>query len=74
MIQINDITFQADDNKIFIDRETGLINMGSLLQIGQIIKDGIVVDDSIDNYEEIFYSEFVQNNENYFIRNIKNSI
>lgn len=74
MIQINDITFQADDNKIFIDRETGLINMGSLLQIGQIMKDGIVVDDSIDNYEEIFYSEFVQNNENYFIRNIKNSI
>ena len=74
MIQINDITFQADDNKIFIDRETGLINMGSLLQIGQIIKDGIVVDDSIDNYEEIFYSEFIQNNENYFIRNINNSI
>lgn len=74
MIQINDITFQADDNKIFIDRETGLINMGSLLQIGQIMKDGIVVDDSIDNYEEIFYSEFVQNNENYFIRNIKTSI
>lgn len=74
MIQINDITFQADDNKIFIDRETGLINMGSLLQIGQILKDGIAVDDSIDNYEEIFYSEFVQNNENYFIRNIKNSI
>lgn len=74
MIQINDITFQADDNKIFIDRETGLINMGSLIQIGKIIKDGIVVDDSIDNYEEIFYSEFVQNNENYFIRNINNSI
>lgn len=74
MIQINDITFQADDNKIFIDRETGLINMGSLLQIGQIMKDGIAVDDSIDNYEEILYSEFVQNNENYFIRNIKNSI
>jgi hypothetical protein len=74
MIQINDITFQADDNKIFIDRETGLINMGSLLQIGQILKDGIAVDDSIDNYEEILYSEFVQNNENYFIRNIKNSI
>lgn len=74
MIQINDITFQADDNKIFIDRETGLLNMGSLLQIGQIMKDGVAVDDSIDNYEEIFYSEFVQNNENYFIRNIKNSI
>ena len=74
MIQINNITFQADDNKIFIDRETGLLNMGSLLQIGQIMKDGVAVDDSIDNYEEIFYSEFVQNNENYFIRNIKNSI
>lgn len=74
MIQINDITFQSDDNKIFIDRETGLINRGSLIQIGKIIKDGIVVDDSIDNYEEIFYSEFVQNNENYFIRNINNSI
>lgn len=74
MIQINDITFQADDNKIFIDRETGLINMGTLLQIGKILKDGIVVDDTIDNYEEILYSEFIQNNENYFIRNINKSI
>ena len=71
MIKVNDITYQADKNKIFVDKVTGLINMGSLIQIGKIFKNDELVDDDIENYEEILLSDFVKNNESNYINKIK---
>ena len=55
----------------FVDKVTGLINMGSLIQIGKIFKNDELVDDDIENYEEILLSDFVKNNESNYINKIK---
>lgn len=71
MIKVNDITYQADKNKIFVDKVTGLINMGTSIQIGKVFKNDELVDDYIENYEEILLSDFVKNNESNYINKIK---
>lgn len=71
MIKVNDITYQADKNKIFVDKVTGLINMGTSIQIGKVFKNDELVDDDIENYEEILLSDFVKNNESNYINKIK---
>ena len=50
MVQIDNITWQADENKVFSRIEDNFI-MGTTIQLGKIYQTDI--DDSIDRYEEV---------------------
>ena len=50
MVQIDNITWQADENKVFSRIEDNFI-MGTLIQLGKIYQTDI--DDSINRYEEV---------------------
>ena len=50
MVQIDNITWQADENKVFSRIEDNFI-MGTLIQLGKIYQTDI--DDSIDRYKEV---------------------
>ena len=50
MKQIDDITWQADENKVFSRIEDDFI-MGTIIQLGKIYQTDI--DDSIERYKEV---------------------
>ena len=64
MIQINEITYVADEGYIFTDEETETINHGPEIQIGTINVDGNIVDDDINNYVEVLESDFFEKSRN----------
>ena len=72
MEKLNSFTYMADTDCIFIDKETEEINHGPLIQLGLIVVNGELVEDSIDNYKEVPLEEFLDDkNKINYIKNFE---